>query len=155
MKVSKFFYTTLCTCYAIVYLCAHNRKHTVLICTQYGCDIVAGLCIMCNIITHCHNSEAIILKCTVAKITSDAQSYLLKCFIVYWSNCLKIIEKRLLGYSYNQLAYRKGHTHFRSSAYTPLLKASKPTPSISFYNTQVHTIKQLLYYQETLLCVGA
>ena len=33
--------------------------------------------------------------------------------------------------------------------YTPLLEAPKPTLSIPHYNTQVNTIKQLLYYQET------
>ena len=107
----------------------HNRKHTctgrIITWLRY---IWWFDFIKCNIITHCislindsdfivyphsswqshssllehtHTTEIIKLKCIVAKITSCVQSCLLKCFIVYpLSYCLKIPEKKLLGYSY-------------------------------------------------------
>ena len=51
------------------------------------------------------------------KIASYVNSCLLKCFIVdLWSQyCLKILYKKLLGYSYFKFTYLRGHTPFSLS----------------------------------------
>ena len=97
-------------------------------------------------------NKAITLKYIVAKITSYVQSCL-KCFMVYLlSYCWQEKVAQLLLYSIH-LSNRS--FPLLGYQYTPLIKAPKPAPSILCCNTQVNTIKQLLYYQETLYCVGA
>ena len=98
----------------------------VLICMQNGYDMVAGLFIMCNLIAH-HNSEAITLKCIAAKITSYTQSYEGN----LWSYCLKILNKKFLGYYYIQIAYQTGHAPFRSSIYVYTITRSSKTRSVN------------------------
>ena len=79
----------------------------------------------------------------VAKIASYVQSCL-KCFMVYLlSYCWQEKVAQLLLYSIrlsNRSCFLLGYQ------YTPLIKVPKPTPSILCCNTQVNTIKQLLYY---------
>jgi len=134
----------------------HNRKHAVFICTG---RIIAWLYVwwLNSVIYYslAHwllilNKE-ITLKYIVAKITSYVQSCL-KCFIVnLLSYCWQEKVAQLLLYSVRLL---NGSHPLLGRQYTPLIKAPKPAPSIPCCNTQVNTIKQLLYYQETLYCVG-
>ena len=53
---------------------------------------------------------------------------------------------RLLLYS---IRISNGSRPLLGHQFTPLLEALKPIPSIPCYNTELNTIKQLLYYQET------
>jgi len=71
--------------------------------------------------------------------------------IILHLSIVKILKKKLLDHNsiIEQVMPLLGHQ------YAPLLEAPKPAPSIPCYNTQVNAIKQLLYYQETLHCVGA
>jgi len=90
----------------------------------------------------------------VTKTTSYVQSCLLKYFIVHLlSYCLKILKKKLLGYS---IHVSNGSHPLVGRQYTLLLETSIPILSIPCYTTQVNAIKVVIIPSGNIvMCWGA
>ena len=66
-------------------------------------------------------------------------------YVIWFENSREKVARLLL---YSIRISNRSHP-LLGCQYTQLLEAPKPTLSIPYYNTQVNTIKQLLYYQKT------